>query len=133
METKLKKLLIGLTLVAAAAATTPALAQSNSGMWNNNQQVWTYPGDYTQSYAYMPTPALRQSKSGMWNNNQQVWTRSADYTQSYAYAPQGFFGIVSQPGVHGDRAPFIEYGKYIGQDPDPSVRLQLQRGSVAFQ
>jgi hypothetical protein len=96
----MRKVLIGLTLVAAAAATTPALAQSNSGMWNNNQQVWTY---------------------------------STDYRQSYAYAPQDFFGIVSRPGIYGDRAQSVQYGKYIGQDPDPNVRLELQRGSVVFE
>jgi hypothetical protein len=38
---------------------------------------------------------------------------------AYAYAPRGYV----------DRAPTAVYeaGQYVGQDPDPSIRLQLQR------
>jgi hypothetical protein len=47
--------------------------------------------------------------------------------QAYAQAPAYDYGY----GWEG--SPGISYGQYVGVDPDPAVRLQLERGSVAFQ
>jgi hypothetical protein len=37
------------------------------------------------------------------------------------------FGLGHPPAPTGCAEPVYEYGKYIGQDPDPNVRYQLRR------
>lgn len=40
-----------------------------------------------------------------------------------------WYGFLSnpKPGPNGCSPPVYEYGQYIGQDPDPFIRLQLRR------
>lgn len=38
-----------------------------------------------------------------------------------------FFGGGPAPGPNGCAPPVYQYGRYVGQDPDPFIRLQLMR------
>lgn len=39
----------------------------------------------------------------------------------------GLFGGGPPPGPNGCAPPVYQYGRYVGQDPDPFIRLQLMR------
>lgn len=147
MEITMKKLVLAAAL---AALTTPAFAQApaeeyGSGNIDPYQTAATMPGwtgGSYRSYAYAP---------GAYGSYARARTGYGSYAYapraygSYARAPGAYDSYASAPGAYDSYArapldafgfrrdvtlnpqPVYSYGKYRGQDPDPAVRLDLER------
>ena len=63
-------------------------------------------------------PALARAKS---RNRPQCVDRSQEFSWNFLIPGQ------RAPQPNGCAPPVYNYGKYIGQDPDPNIRLQLMR------
>ena len=122
----MRKLFLAATAVATLVA-MPAVAQQS--MWMGQPApAPTYPYASSWTNTYGATPSYGQRMVG-YDQRAMGYDRRAASLPYASTAEGSAQGYMSQPGFYGPGSGVVVSvdGRYIGQDPDPSIQSGLER------